>query len=467
MLSLTVALQFKPTIRRIQKPTKPKLPAFIPSTSIPHVPTQSTASKSFLQDVSKIQQDIANDDVNGFYRTIEGQRLARKNARKKKRKNNEGTYTWTWDDEYDPLHPNEYEAYVDSDEQLREQIEWKRFLEGKDEFEEEEEGSGYRGFAPPEEYEERGWGEEDYGEKDDGREYVPEPVTEIEMNETGDDVYARRMRMAQEAGMKIRPVTPPPVEPPPKDEYDGVEIIEDPRKKDSIKVISKEFPVRSEPPTISPPRPQYQSSPISFYPQPPSLYADAPGMQPSQPPPSATISSAPIHYSSATISSDPIFYEPPEPEPRGSHPGQKDFATRLMSKYGWQKGQSLGSTSTAGLVTPLVMKPDKDRKGTGIILNKNKIKEDYGPFGKQTRCIVLFNVVGVGEVDEELVDEIGGECREKYGEVERVRVVEDKAAGRRDEERVRVYVLFTSELSALRGVNGLDGRLFGGRTYVS
>ncbi len=84
-----------------------------------------------------------------------------------------------------------------------------------------------------------------------------------------------------------------------------------------------------------------------------------------------------------------------------------------MSKYGWQKGQSLGSTASSGLVTPLVMKADKDRKGTGTILNRNKIIEDHGPFGKMTRCIVLTNVVGLDEVDEELVDEIGGECREK------------------------------------------------------
>jgi splicing factor 45 len=45
-----------------------------------------------------------------------------------------------------------------------------------------------------------------------------------------------------------------------------------------------------------------------------------------------------------------------------------------------------------------------------------------------------------------------------------VRVVEE--SGRMEEEWVRVFVLFTSELSALRGVNALDGRLFGGRRYV-
>jgi splicing factor 45 len=432
--------------------------------------------------VSKIQQDIANDDVNGFYRTLEGQRLARKNARKnKKRKNNEGSYIWTWDDDYDPLHPNEYDTYVDSDEQLREQIEWKRKLDGKSEEDEQEEGRGYRGFAPPpEEYGEGEWDEEEET-VDDGREYVPEPVAVVELDETADDVYARRLRMAQEAGKKVRDATPPAAAPPPPvvvddEEFDGVEIIENPKERDSIKIISKEFSVRSEPPDQTTPiQQQYQYPPISSYPQPPSFYDDAPGMQPTHaaPPSStATISSEPIHYSTATISSDPVFYDPPNTnlpattnpsEPRASHPGQKDFASRLMSKYGWQKGQSLGTTASSGLVVPLVMKADKDRKGTGVILNRNKAHEDYGPRGKMTRCIVLCNVVGIGEVDEELVDEIGGECREKYGEVERVRVVEE-AEREREEERVRVYVLFTSELSALRGVNALDGRLFGGRT---
>ena len=49
--------------------------------------------------------------------------------------------------------------------------------------------------------------------------------------------------------------------------------------------------------------------------------------------------------------------------------------------------------------------------------------------------------------------------------MERIRVVEDPRRGKEDEV-VRVFVLFTSELSALRGVNALNGRLFGGRTYL-
>lgn len=188
-------------------------------------------------------------------------------------------------------------------------------------------------------------------------------------------------------------------------------------------------PPPAVPSTTNPPSQPQQ--PFSFYDEPPSLSANAPGMQPSpmhtnptisSAPvyyPSATMSSEPVHYASPTISSDPVFYDTPAPsskpsddELRGSHPGQKDFASRLMSKYGWEKGQSLGS-STKGLVTPLLAKHDKDRKGTGTIINRNKIKEDYGPHGKMTRCIVLANVVGLGEVDEDLADEIGQECREK------------------------------------------------------
>ena len=422
------ALQFKPTIRRIQKINKPKTTALPSNTKTPTGPAQPSPAKSYLQDVSKIQEDIANDDVNGFYRTLEGQRLARKNNRKKKRKNNEGTYTWTWDDEYDPAHPNDYETYIDSDEQLREQIEWKRKLEGKDEFdgEEPEEESEYRGFAPPEEYEEREW----ESPVDDGKEYIPEPAAAIEMDETGDDVYARRMRMAQEAGINIRPPSPPSAKVEEDVEYDGEKMEEE-----NGGLGSKERPVRlspSPPPKVSPPmQPPNVSSTTQYptftssYPQPPSFYDTAPGKQPPPPPiPSSTISSEPIHYSTTTISSDPVFYDTPtthpitttntkDPGPRTNLPGQKDFASRLMSKYGWQKGQSLGSTPSSGLVTPLLMKADKDRKGTGIILNKNKIVEDHGPFGKMTRCIVLANVVGLGEVDEELVDEIGSECREK------------------------------------------------------
>lgn len=77
-----------------------------------------------------------------------------------------------------------------------------RKLEGKDELEEKEpmEENGYRGFVPPEEYAGR-----ERKSSVDREEFISEPVAAVEMDDTGDDVYARRMRMAQEVGIKIRP----------------------------------------------------------------------------------------------------------------------------------------------------------------------------------------------------------------------------------------------------------------------
>jgi splicing factor 45 len=352
--------------------------------------------------VSKLQEDILNDDVNGFYRTLEGQKLARKMQRKKKRKR-EG-YTLNWDDEYDLNYPNDYEVYVDSDEQLREQIEWQRKLERKPEVEEqvEEEDTGYRGFAPPL--------EEDWTPPENETEFVPEPVTEVALDESVDEVYARRMRLAQEVGLKIRPPTPPPQEYVPPESPVVEETVEE-----EVKEVIPSFYEDDEPPK--------RSAPLQFnfsYVSPPSLTSSAPGVAPSLPFQSATISSAPVHYPT-TISSDPVNYTTscdPVPIhqqadlPRTTLPGQKGFAKRLMQKYGWEKGSSLGPSSQ-GLVTPLIMKPDNERKGAGFIIDKNKRVEDYGPRGKMSRCIVLWNVVSPGEVDEELLDEIGGECREK------------------------------------------------------
>jgi len=475
---LTTALQFKPTIRKIQKPVKPKS-----SLAAATVTIAPTTHKSFLQDVSRLQEDIANDDVNGFYRTAEGAKLARKAARKNKKRKNDRGYTWTWDDDYDPLHPNDYDTYVDSDEQLREQIEWKRKRSGKPETEDEE-GEGndgtFRGFAPPKEYGE-GFGD-DGGEEwkeeepvEDEGEYVPEPVAELDVDESGEDVYARRLRMAREAGMNVRTPTPSPPPAAAEENYDGEEVVEEPPVQETVRMYRP-----NDVPTSLQPQPSHPAYTSTYY-QPPSYYNEAPGRQPLPPPPqppaTATISSEPVHYTAAittssepvhyTTSSDPVQYasatassEPDSSEPRGSHPGQRDFATRLMSKYGWQKGQGLGADST-GLVTPLIAKASKEKKGSGQIINRNKRHEDYGEQGKMSRCVVLANVVAAGEADEELVEEIGGECREKYGEVERVRVHGS------DGGEVRVFVLFTSELSALRGVNGLNGRLFGGRTYGS
>ncbi|KAI9325135.1 hypothetical protein BDR26DRAFT_879986 [Obelidium mucronatum] len=88
--------------------------------------------------------------------------------------------------------------------------------------------------------------------------------------------------------------------------------------------------------------------------------------------------------------------------------------------------------------------------------------EQAKPSNTQTRVVLLLNMVGPGEVDEDLEEETAGECS-KFGPVERVRIFETKGPMVRDDEAVRIFVKFTSRESATEAKSKMDGRFFGGR----
>ncbi|CAF0796818.1 unnamed protein product [Brachionus calyciflorus] len=80
-----------------------------------------------------------------------------------------------------------------------------------------------------------------------------------------------------------------------------------------------------------------------------------------------------------------------------------------------------------------------------------------------TRVIVLRNMVGPEDVDEELEIEITEEC-EKFGEVERVVIYQEKQSEEEDAEIiVKIFVEFTNPRSTESAVTSLNGRYFAGR----
>lgn len=167
--------------------------------------------------------------------------------------------------------------------------------------------------------------------------------------------------------------------------------------------------------------------------------------------------------------------------PRSNRPGQAGFAARLMAKYGWSKGQGLGAQGT-GIINPLYAKADKRKKrpdaegggyatppSTGKILGGKKSKsaqaEEEGKFGAMSEVIRLEGMLNGLDLDDELaqgeggiMQEIGEECGEKYGSVERVFIRRPEQEG----DEALVFVRFVSQLSALRAVNALEGRIFNG-----
>lgn len=80
--------------------------------------------------------------------------------------------------------------------------------------------------------------------------------------------------------------------------------------------------------------------------------------------------------------------------------------------------------------------------------------KDVAEPDKEKRCLCLLNMVGQGEVDEELEDEVREECS-RFGAVQTVDIQEM-------EDHVRVFVLFVDEESTLKAKQALHGRFFGG-----
>jgi len=113
----------------------------------------------------------------------------------------------------------------------------------------------------------------------------------------------------------------------------------------------------------------------------------------------------------------------------------------------------------------MVASKKKDEVGRGKIVDHNKRRgDDEGKFGKMTEVVVLRGMLRGIDKEEiasgDLRQEIGEECGEKYGRVERVYIHE--TGGDEAGEGPIVFVQFTSQLSALRAVNALEGRLFNG-----
>lgn len=172
---------------------------------------------------------------------------------------------------------------------------------------------------------------------------------------------------------------------------------------------------------------------------------------------------------------------------RSSRPGQKGFAQRLMSKYGWTAGSGLGADSS-GIINPLQVKVEKRRKrpdaeGGGYADPANRAKiiggksaardptasssaaegDNTSRFGAMSEVIVLQNMLEnmpslQEEVEGGLGQEIGEECGDKYGRVERLYI---DVAGR------QVFIKFTDQVSALRAVNALEGRVFNGNAIAA
>jgi len=150
-------------------------------------------------------------------------------------------------------------------------------------------------------------------------------------------------------------------------------------------------------------------------------------------------------------------------------------AAKIMAKYGFKEGQGLGKQEQ-GMSQALQV--EKTSKRGGKIIHEKDVPlkgEADDPDSPQesmqvesiteamknpSKVVLLRNMVGPGEVDEDLEPETKEECT-KYGDVIKCMIFEIENV--EEEEAVRIFVEFKRIESAIKAVVDLNGRFFGGR----
>ncbi|XP_072393786.1 splicing factor 45 [Diabrotica undecimpunctata] len=187
---------------------------------------------------------------------------------------------------------------------------------------------------------------------------------------------------------------------------------------------------------------------------------------PKQPRPSGGVAIAPPP--SLQEPSDPVPIIPTKPQPTSSYGGS--VAAKIMARYGFKEGQGLGRMEQ-GMASALQVEKTSKRGGRIIhekeILVPPTIDQVTQPptiteiMKNPSKVVLLKNMVGPGEVDDELEPEVKDECNTKYGPV--ASVIIHEISNDNPEECVRIFVEFLRIESAIKAVVDLNGRFFGGR----
>ncbi|XP_023296464.2 splicing factor 45 [Lucilia cuprina] len=171
-------------------------------------------------------------------------------------------------------------------------------------------------------------------------------------------------------------------------------------------------------------------------------------------------------------------------------------AAKIMAKFGYKDGQGLGKQEQG---MSMALQVEKTSKRGGRIIHERDVFlppppaaapaasnpiANMGPPTPSTaaaatsettetepsiteimkapsKVVLLRNMVGPGDVDEDLEPEVKDECNTKYGDVSNVLIHE--SFGTAPEDAVKIFVEFKRIESAIKAVVDLNGRFFGGR----
>ena len=360
--------------------------------------------------------DWTNDADDDDYYAASSKR--ERGGRKKRKKNKQDEpVIQDWDDIYDPSRPNNYEEYRHSDEKIREVREWKDRLYAH-----------RRNRRQP-----------SYSESDEDQR--PKLNSKFSLHE-GIITNSCKGKFAPPALFAPPPIEDGPPPPPPPSLPLAQELqVSQPATRAGMPRFQGQTVSG-----ISLPAGNETTENVATKQQVQQIQARPPiGTDPG----TTTISRAPVRYSLPEAPTDlpkseaeleeALRQEEEEPVDstmdslRSSRPGQKGFAERLMSKYGWTKGSGLGADGS-GIINPLRVHVEKQKKrpdsegggfvgpgGRGKIVGgqkKSGTESEGGKFGPMSEVVILRGMLNGMDLEFELgegnlMQEIGEECGEK------------------------------------------------------
>ncbi|KAL8953787.1 MAG: hypothetical protein Q9222_000352 [Ikaeria aurantiellina] len=353
-----------------------------------------------------------DEDVNGFQTAEKRQR----GGRKKRKKTKEVHVAQNWDDIYDPSRPNSYEEYQNSDEKFLEIKEW------KDKLYAHRLAKRYRSSSD-------GSSDDNEGQRQIRLSFAP-PSTFVSDAPVVNALNSRSMEDPDSQLLESPGIT----------EYSDyapfqtkseLAVPQVPLGPDIAPSNLADTARRPLPPSV----PDISRAPIRYNlpPPPPSPPPDALEME---------VEHAELSDQEDSSHMGSLVHD----APRSLRPGQKGFAERLMSKYGWTRGSGLGATGT-GIVNPLRVQVEKNKKkpdtegggfvgpgGRGKIIGGKKTgnlqpDSQAGRYGEMSEVVVLQGMIDGLDLDAEmerandggLLQEIGEECGDKARDPHRLR----------------------------------------------
>ncbi|GAA5898302.1 hypothetical protein JCM8208_006938 [Rhodotorula glutinis] len=178
----------------------------------------------------------------------------------------------------------------------------------------------------------------------------------------------------------------------------------------------------------------------------------------------------------------------------GGPPAEFDgrtFAERMMIKFGWEEGKGLGvdesgmtsalsvhraaptpskkavkKAKALGEAPPPGAGAPKGMAGRSVVVDASREQRDAElraqMGGDASRVVLLTNLCGRAEVDDDLPGEVAEEAN-RFGVVERCFVYPVPGEAR-DDEAVRIFLVMSGLAGGYNAVKNFDGRFFGGRT---